>query len=130
VATLPTIMSSSNTIAALCAQRLAAEAEVRRKRDRLLGIKVAATTAYHPQGDGQTERVNQELEQYLRPFISQRQDDWVDLLPLAEFQYNNYVHSATQHPLAPVCLEWGSNLISDHLKSNRLMSSPSVCEVP
>ena len=71
----------------------------------LLGIKVAATTAYHPQGDGQTERVNQELEQYLRLFISQRQDDWVDLLPLAEFSYNNHVHSSTQHP--PFLLETG-----------------------
>jgi len=65
---------------------------------RLLGIKLAATTTYHPQGDGQTERVNQELEQYLRLFINQRQDDWVGLLPFAEFQYNNQVHSSTQHP--------------------------------
>jgi len=80
-------------------------AEFTRELYRLLGIKVAATTAYHPQGDGQTERVNQELEQYLRLFISQRQDDWVDLLPLAEFQYNNHVHSATQHP--PFLLETG-----------------------
>jgi len=55
----------------------------------LLGIKLAATTAYHPQGDGQTERVNQELEQYLRLFTNQRQDDWVGLLPFAEFQHNN-----------------------------------------
>ena len=53
------------------------------------------TTAYHPQSDRQTDRVNQELEQYLRLFIHQRQDDWDDLLPLAEFQYNNHVHSAT-----------------------------------
>jgi len=65
---------------------------------RLLGIKLAATTAYHPQGDGQTEQVNQELEQYLRLFTNQRQDDWVGLLPFAEFQYNNQVHSSTQHP--------------------------------
>jgi len=62
----------------------------------LLGIKAARTTAYHPQADGQTERVNQELEQYLRLFIGERQDDWADLLPMAEFQYNNHVHSSTQ----------------------------------
>jgi hypothetical protein len=62
----------------------------------LLGIKVGKTTAYHPQADGQTEQVNQELEQYLQLFVSKRQDDWVDLLPMAEFQYNNHVHSSTQ----------------------------------
>src|SRR5271155_5690468 len=63
---------------------------------RLLGIKLAATMAYHPQGDGQTEGVNQELEQYLRVFINQRQDDWDGLLPFAEFQYTNHIHSATR----------------------------------
>jgi len=73
-------------------------AEFTRELYRLLGIKLAATTTYHPQGDGQTERVNQELEQYLRLFTNQRQDDWVGLLPFAEFQYNNQVHSSTQHP--------------------------------
>ena len=51
----------------------------------LLGIKLTATTAYHPQGDGQTEGIDQELEQYLQLFINQRQDDWVGLLPLTEF---------------------------------------------
>ena len=80
-------------------------AEFTRELYRMLGIKIAATTAYHPQGDGQTERVNQELEQYLRLFVNQRQDDWTDLLPLAEFQYNNHVHSSTQHP--PFFLESG-----------------------
>ena len=50
---------------------------------RLLGIKLAATTAYHPQGDEQMEQVNQELEQYLRLFTNQRQDNWVGLLPFA-----------------------------------------------
>ena len=43
----------------------------------MLGIKLVATMAYHPQGDGQTEQVNQELEQYLWLFINQRQDDWL-----------------------------------------------------
>jgi len=73
-------------------------AEFTQELYRLLGIKLAATTAYHPQGDGQTERVNQELEHYLQLFTNQRQDDWVGLLPFAEFQYNNQVHSSTQHP--------------------------------
>ena len=53
--------------------------------------------------------MNQELEQYLRIFVNQRQDNWSDLLPLAEFQYNNHVHSSTQHPpflLESGCLPW------------------------
>jgi hypothetical protein len=62
---------------------------------RLLGIKVAASTAYHLQTDSQTERVNQELEQYLCLFTSQRQDDWDELLLMAKFT----VHSLRQQTL-------------------------------
>ena len=80
-------------------------AEFTKEVYRLLGIKLAATTAYHPQGDGQMERVNQELEQFLRLFINQQQDDWDDLLPFVEFQYNNHVHSATQN--IPFLLDTG-----------------------
>ena len=47
---------------------------------RLLGIKLASSTAYHPQTDGQTERVNQELEQFLRLFVNERQDNWNSLI--------------------------------------------------
>ena len=43
---------------------------------KILGIKVAASLAYHPQTDGQTECVNQEVEQFLCLFVNQRQDDW------------------------------------------------------
>ena len=50
--------------------------------------------AFHPQIDGQTERVNQELEQYLRMFIDHRQEQWPDWLGTAEFAYNNKVHSS------------------------------------
>ena len=60
----------------------------------LLCIQPSTTTAFHPQSNGQTERINQILEQFLRMFTTQRQDDWVDLLPLAEFAYNNSKHSA------------------------------------
>jgi hypothetical protein len=61
----------------------------------LIGIRQNPSTAYHPQTDGQTERVNQDAEQYLRIFINYRQDDWKEWLPLAEFSLNDSVHSAT-----------------------------------
>jgi len=51
----------------------------------LLGIKLASFMAWHPQTDRQTECINQELDQYLRLFVNERQDDWYDLLPLVEF---------------------------------------------
>jgi len=61
----------------------------------LLDIKSKLSTAYHPQTDGQTERVNQTLEQYLRTYCNYQQDDWSNLLPLAEFCYNNSTHATT-----------------------------------
>jgi len=65
---------------------------------RLLGVQLSSSTAWHPQTDRQTERVNQELDQFLRLFVNERQNDWYDLLLIAEFQHNNHVHSATQQP--------------------------------
>ena len=62
----------------------------------LLKIKRNLSTAYHPETDGQTERVNQVLEQYLRMYVSYHQDDWDSWLPLAEFAYNNAEHSSTK----------------------------------
>jgi hypothetical protein len=66
---------------------------------RLLGIKLATSTAYHPQTDGQTEHVNQEMEQFLHLFMNERQDNLDELLPLGKFAYNNHVHSSTQQTL-------------------------------
>src|SRR6202030_1151265 len=61
----------------------------------LLGVKQNPSTAYHPQTDGQTERMNQEIEHFLRVFTNYQQDDWKDWLSIAEFTHNNSVHSAT-----------------------------------
>ena len=62
----------------------------------MLDITISSSIAYHPQTDGQIERVNQERKQYLRVFISERQDNWAELFPMVEFQHNNHIHSATQ----------------------------------
>ena len=56
---------------------------------KILRIKVVALMAYHPQMDGQTERVNQEVEQFLCLFVNQRQDNWYDWLSIAKFAYND-----------------------------------------
>src|SRR5882724_7736979 len=55
----------------------------------------------------QTECVNQELEQYLRVFVNECQDDWDELLLMAEFQYNNHIHSSTQQ--TPLLLDTGQH---------------------
>jgi hypothetical protein len=65
--------------------------------NQLLSMEMALSMAYHPQTDGQTEQINQELEQYLRLYINHMQTDWADWLPVAEFTYNNCEHSATSH---------------------------------
>jgi len=62
----------------------------------MLGIKSKLSTAFHSQTDGQTERINQELEQYLRMFIDYRQEQWPEWLGTAEFAYNNKAHSSTR----------------------------------
>ena len=61
-----------------------------------LSVDHRLSTAFHPQTDGQTERQNQTMEQYLRAFTNYEQDDWVELLPLAEFAYNNSIHASTR----------------------------------
>src|SRR6204780_654758 len=66
-----------------------------RSLGKVLDINLHFTSGYHPEGDGQTERVNQTLEQYLRVFCSYQQDNWSSLLLLAEFAYNNAPNEST-----------------------------------
>ena len=64
--------------------------------DKMLGIETKLSTAYHPETDGQMERTNQELEQYLRMYVNHRQNNWAKWLATAEFAFNNKVHAATK----------------------------------
>ena len=78
----------------------------------LLGTKLAMSTAFHPQTDGQTKRVNRILEDMLRHYVKPVQDDWDEFLVLVEFTYNNswqesvgntpFVLNYGQHPRTPI----------------------------
>eukprot|EP00253_Pinus_taeda_P020204 PITA_20204 len=61
-----------------------------------LGTQLNFSTAYHPQTDGQTERVNQMVEDMLRAYVMQQPTRWEDYLDLVEFAYNNGYHTSTQ----------------------------------
>ena len=60
-------------------------AEWTKELNRMLGIETRLSTAFHPQTNGQTEQMNQELEQYLQFFVDHRQKDWQEWLVSAEF---------------------------------------------
>ncbi|KAJ4728107.1 Retrotransposon protein, putative, Ty3-gypsy subclass [Melia azedarach] len=64
---------------------------------KLMGSDLHFSTSFHPQTDGQTERVNALLELYLRHFVSANQRDWAKLLDVAQFSYNLQRSEATQH---------------------------------
>ena len=80
-------------------------AEFMHKLNNILEIQTKLSTTYHPQTNGQTERLNQDVEQYLRLFISQRQNDWSKWITCAEFAYNNKVHSVTK--VSPFYADYG-----------------------
>ena len=72
---------------------------------RILGVKLKLSTAHHPQTDGQTEIVNQYIDQRLRPFVNYYQDDWSDLLPIIDFAAATLPHRATG--ISPFYAEFG-----------------------
>jgi len=82
-------------------------ARVMKELNQMLGINTKLSTVFHPQTDGQTERMNQELEQYLRMFIDHRQEQWPEWLGMAEFAYNNKVHTETK--VSPFQANHGQN---------------------
>lgn len=56
---------------------------------KIMKTQVKLTAPYHPQTDGQTERANQDLKNYLRKFVNHYQDDWTEWLPLAQLAANS-----------------------------------------
>ena len=62
----------------------------------LLQVKINMSMAFHPESDGQTEQVNQTLEQYIRSYCSYQQDDWAFLLLLAEYVYNTSLSESSK----------------------------------
>jgi hypothetical protein len=91
---------------------------------RLLGVKQNISTAYHPQTDGQSERTNQSLEQYLRIVCTKDQNSWADWLPLAQYVRNSWPSSTTKK--APYELILG--YIPQVHQPTRQSSVPSVME--
>jgi hypothetical protein len=99
----------------------------------LLGTKRKMSTAFHPQTDGQTERINQTMEAYLRCYVNYKQNNWVELLPLAQYSYNSaesegtgvtpffanygYTPTAYEAPLIDTAHAQGAKVRVDELKT-------------
>ena len=80
-------------------------AEMTRELNKMLGIETKLSMAYYPETDRQTERTNQELEQYLRIYVNHRQNNWAEWLAMVEFAFNNKVHTATK--MSPFQVNYG-----------------------
>ena len=74
----------------------------------LLDTKLAMSTAFHPETDGQTERMNRTLEQMLRAYSNKQQDNWDELLPYCEMAYNNSKNVSTGY--SPFFLNYGQDM--------------------
>jgi hypothetical protein len=96
---------------------------------RYLDTKLSPSTAFHPQTDGQVERLNRTLEETLRAYVNHRQSDWDDLLPVVEFTINNAKHASTGY--SPFELTYGQGPMSPAILSNSRSidsTAPSVDE--
>ena len=97
----------------------------------LLGTKLAMSTAYSPQTDGQTERLNRTLEEFIRAYIDNITNDWSKLLAPAEYAYNNTKHESTgfspfeldcgQRPRDPLFMFTAA--ANQHTTSNRIINT-------
>ena len=96
----------------------------------LLGTDLRFSTAFHPQTDGQSERMIQTLENFLRPYVERHPQNWSQYLALAEFAANNAVNVATgyspfflnsgDHPSVPSVFMHGGG-VSSHVEAVQTM---------
>ena len=105
--------------------------EIYRQMCKRFAIKRAMSSAYHPQSDGQTERVNRTLEQMLRPYIQTNEAEWESLLPAMELAYNCTTHTSVG--LSPFEVMIGENPIRaqdlDLIEDLEPMCSPPMTKV-
>ena len=83
-------------------------ADLTKELNRMLEIKTKLSMVFHPQTDGQTEHMNQELEQYLKFFVENRQKDWLEWLASAKFLVNNKTRTTTK--MSPFMANYGREL--------------------
>ncbi|KAF8747621.1 reverse transcriptase [Rhizoctonia solani] len=83
-----------------------------------LAIDPHFSSAYHPQSNGQTEWVNPTIKHFLRAYSGMNQKDWVRWLPMAEFAYNNAVHSSTGKTLFRALYGWEPSLTPSNVPTN------------
>ena len=96
----------------------------------LLGTDLRFSMAFHPQTDGQSERMIQTMENFLRPYVKRRPAGWSQHLALAEFAANNAINVATgytpfflnsgDHPIVPSILLHGRD-VSSHVEAVQTM---------
>ena len=89
---------------------------------RILGIRISLTTAYHPQTDGQSERLNQELETYLRIVCANNLNDWARFLSDFEFTHNFWVHTTIGTSLFKVMMGYSSQSLPDLFPQTKLLA--------
>jgi len=100
----------------------------------MLGVKRRISPPYHPQTDGKTERSNQVLEGYLQTFVNYHQNDWYQLLHLAEHAYNNTTTRA--HKMTQFCANYGFPPYTEWMKEREAhnagatMFAHSVPDIP
>src|SRR5260221_5775862 len=88
-----------------------------REMCKALGIQESVSTAFHHWTDGQTERMNAWLEQYLRPWTASRPTSWSQILPIAEFAHNSWRHDVTRKSPHELLIGTKPQVILKHLES-------------